>query len=182
MTTETNICYLTKKSGQLNLACCVYGKSLLENSKKESQIAPLVKLFTMSTDHSHPFSAFPAGAGKGEAGLRPYYTPGLGNGNYTSVIPDAQTTMTSPYYTNEYDDLIDSRAAARELINFTVLKYLTTAVSSPFEVSKTLLQVQYMPREDAEVTSIARTTTTIDSDDEGDDQQQQVRLVFFFSR
>lgn len=131
----------------------------------------------MSGDHSHPFSTFPAGAAKGGNGLRPYYTPGLGNGNYTSIIPDAQSTLTSPYYADEYDDLIDSRAAARELINFTVLKYLTTAVSSPFEVSKTLLQVQYMPREDAEVTSIARTNTTIDSDNEDEQEQPQVSFT-----
>lgn len=131
----------------------------------------------MSGEHSHPFSTFPAGATKGGNGLRPYYTPGLGNGNYTSIIPDAQSTLTSPYYADEYDDLIDSRAAARELINFTVLKYLTTAVSSPFEVSKTLLQVQYMPREDAEVTSIARTNTTIDSDNEDEQEQPQVSFT-----
>ena len=106
--------------------------------------------------------------------MRPYYTPGLGNGNYT-VVPDAQAVATSYYNNNEFDDLIDSKAAARELINFTVLKYLTTAVSSPFEVSKTLLQVQYMPREDAEVTSIARTTTTID--DEDDHSETEERMV-----
>ncbi|KAI8881517.1 mitochondrial carrier [Backusella circina FSU 941] len=103
----------------------------------------------MPADQSHPFATFPASAGKGNNGLRPYYTPGLGSGNYTTVAPTAQSITSASY--NEYDDLIDSRAAARELINFTVLKYLSTAVSSPFEVSKTLLQVQYMPREDAHV-------------------------------
>lgn len=133
----------------------------------------------MPSDHTHPFAAFPATAGRGGNGLRPYYTPGLSNGNYTSMAPDAQSTLTSPYYGNEYDDLIDSRAAARELINFTVLKYLTTAISSPFEVSKTLLQVQYMPRENAEVTSLASTSTTIDSDNE-DEEQQQVRKKTHF--
>ncbi|GAA5799874.1 mitochondrial carrier domain-containing protein [Helicostylum pulchrum] len=122
----------------------------------------------MSADQGHPFAGFPAG--KGGNGIRPYYSPGLNNGNYTSVVPDAQS-MTSPYYANEYDDLIDSKAAARELINFTVLKYLTTAISSPFEVSKTLLQVQYMPRQDVEVTPIVQTSTTIDSDNEEDEQQ-----------
>lgn len=130
----------------------------------------------MPADQSHPFATFPATAGKGGNGLRPYYTPGLGNGNYT-VVPDAQQ-IASPYYANDFDDLIDSKAAARELVNFTVLKYITTAVSSPFEVSKTLLQVQYMPREDAEVTSIARTSTTIDSDSDSEDQHQVNPLIF----
>ncbi|GAN10791.1 mitochondrial carrier protein [Mucor ambiguus] len=127
----------------------------------------------MPADQSHPFATFPSTAGKGGNGLRPYYTPGLGNGNYT-VVPDAQTVATSYYNNNEFDDLIDSKAAARELINFTVLKYLTTAVSSPFEVSKTLLQVQYMPREDAEVTSIARTATTIDDEDEHSETEERM--------
>lgn len=113
----------------------------------------------MSSDQGHPFTGFPAG--------RPYYTPGLNNGVYTNV-PTAQN-MTSPYYND--DDLIDSKAAARELINFTVLKYLTTAISSPFEVSKTLLQVQYMPRHDVEVTSLQTTSTVVDSDNEGDEPQ-----------
>lgn len=139
----------------------------------------------MSADQGHPFAGFPAG--KGGNGIRPYYSPGLNNGNYTSVVPDAQS-MTSPYYANEYDDLIDSKAAARELINFTVLKYLTTAISSPFEVSKTLLQVQYMPRQDVEVTPIVQTSTTIDSDNEEDEQQVKLILLprekmsFFFKK
>lgn len=120
----------------------------------------------MPADQSHPFATFPASVGKGGNGLRPYYTPGLSNGNYT-VVPDAQTVAT-PYFE---DDLIDSRVAARELVNFVVLKYLTTAISSPFEVAKTLLQVQYMPRENAEVTSI--TKTTIDEED-SEEQEQQV--------
>ncbi|KAI7899487.1 mitochondrial carrier domain-containing protein [Cokeromyces recurvatus] len=119
----------------------------------------------MSTDHNHPFPT-----SKGINGLRPYYTPGLNNGNYT-IVPDA-SQQTTPYYANEYDDLIDSKTAARELINFTLLKYLTTAVSSPFEVSKTLLQVQYMPREDAEVTSITRTKVEDGSDDEQEEYNE----------
>ncbi|KAI8638015.1 mitochondrial carrier domain-containing protein [Parasitella parasitica] len=122
----------------------------------------------MPADQSHPFATFPSSVGKGGNGLRPYYTPGLGNGNYT-IVPDAQTVASSYYNNSEVDDLIDSKAAARELINFAVLKYLTTAVSSPFEVSKTLLQVQYMPREDAEVTSITRTMTTVDDEDVDED-------------
>ena len=121
--------------------------------------------------NEQPFSTFPSG------GTRPYYTPGLNTGNYTPVIPDAQSTITSPFYANEYDDLIDSRAAARELINFTVLKFLTTAISSPFEVSKTLLQVQYMPREDAEVTTMAR--TTLEDEEDKEDQQPQVKYGIY---
>ncbi|KAI8071148.1 mitochondrial carrier domain-containing protein [Gilbertella persicaria] len=119
----------------------------------------------MPADQSHPFATFPATTGKNGNGLRPYYTPGLvTNGNYT-VMPDGNPPLTTPYY-DDMDDLIDSKVAARELVNFIVLKYLTTAISSPFEVSKTLLQVQYMPREEAEVTSI--TQTSVESEDEAE--------------
>ncbi|KAI7880725.1 mitochondrial carrier [Lichtheimia hyalospora FSU 10163] len=106
----------------------------------------------MPADQSHPFATFPAAPGKGVNGLRPYYTPGLLNDNYTPIVGQGPGSVV-PYYANDHDDLIDSRAAARELVNFTVLKFLTTAISCPFEVSKTLLQVQYMPHEDVEVTA-----------------------------
>ncbi|KAI8329603.1 hypothetical protein EDC96DRAFT_452353 [Choanephora cucurbitarum] len=133
----------------------------------------------MPTDQSHPFATFPATAGKAGNGLRPYYTPGLGHsGNYT-VVPDAQTIAT-PYY-SDMDDLIDSKTAARELVNFIVLKYLTTALGSPFEVSKTLLQVQYMPREDAEVTSITRTTVTSDDEHTFSDQSSSEEEEDFYA-
>lgn len=85
---------------------------------------------------------------------RQYFTSGLGNG----TIPNVQ----QPYYSNGVDDLIDSRAATRELVNFIVLKYITTAMSSPFEVSKTLLQVQYMPRGDNVVSVNAETKVNND--------------------
>lgn len=108
----------------------------------------------MPADPSHPFATFPAAPGKG---LRPYYTPGLLNtdsSNYTPFVTTAAPNNTAvPYYATDQDDLIDSRAAARELVNFTVLKYITTAVSCPFDVATTLLQVQYLPHEDAEVVS-----------------------------
>ncbi|KAI9314026.1 mitochondrial carrier domain-containing protein [Dichotomocladium elegans] len=127
----------------------------------------------MPADQSHPFATFPAAPGKGVNGLRPYYTPGLFNDNYTPVITNDTSTVTGnaggpvvPYYANEHYDLIDSRAAARELVNFTVLKFITTAISCPFEVSKTLLQVQYMPHEDMEVVAGDSETRKQSSHDE----------------
>ncbi|KAF7729876.1 hypothetical protein EC973_003610 [Apophysomyces ossiformis] len=122
----------------------------------------------MPVDHSHPFTKFPAAPGKGVNGLRPYYTPGLVSDNYTTIVGDSMTLPAS-YSSEDYDDLIDSKAAARELINFTVLKYLTTAISSPFEVSKTLLQVQYMPHEDAEVVASAVHEGTTFKNDENNE-------------
>ncbi|KAI9026518.1 mitochondrial carrier domain-containing protein [Phycomyces nitens] len=120
----------------------------------------------MPADQSHPFATFPAAPGKGVNGLRPYYTPGLTTDNYTTLSGQPL------YYNDEYDDLIDSKAAARELINFTVLKYITTAINSPFEVSKTLLQVQYMPHEDVEVLSTASHHNDEDEDHDSPDEDE----------
>ncbi|KAG5460380.1 MAG: hypothetical protein BJ554DRAFT_7582 [Olpidium bornovanus] len=51
-----------------------------------------------------------------------------------------------------YDDLVedgardfDNRAAARELLNYGIAKYFSSALVSPFQVAATLLQVQYLP-------------------------------------
>ncbi|KAG0165096.1 hypothetical protein DFQ28_009226 [Apophysomyces sp. BC1034] len=127
----------------------------------------------MPADHSHPFATFPTAPGRGVNGLRPYYTPGLVSDNYTTIVGGNGTAPVS-YYAEDYDDLIDSKAAARELINFTVLKYLTTAISSPFEVSKTLLQVQYMPHEDVEVIApTAQDNTRPEADGDNDDELPQ---------
>ena len=119
-----------------------------------------------AADQSHPFATFPATAGKG---LRPYYTPGLTTDNYTTFA--GQMTTPVPYYASEHDDFIDQRAAARELVNYAVLKYLTTAMSCPFEVSKTLLQVQYMPHEDVEVVA----TKSSDDQEEFRHEADEVR-------
>ncbi|CAO3590965.1 unnamed protein product [Absidia cylindrospora] len=113
----------------------------------------------MMTDSSHPYATFPTTPGKGTHSLRPYYTPGINsNGNTFNYTSIASSNDPSYQPVDDYDDLIDSRAAARELINFSVLKFLTTAVSNPFEVSKTLMQVQYIPHEDVEI--LTTTTTT----------------------
>lgn len=114
----------------------------------------------MQANQNQPFTPFPTSLGS-----RPYYTPGI-PGNYSTIIPDQQGAS---YYPTQNEDVIDSRVAARELVNFTVLKYLTTAASSPFEVSKTLLQVQYLPRE--EIVGSVRKKTTVKEDDSDTEEE-----------
>lgn len=85
--------------------------------------------------------------------LRPYYAPHqpqLYIPGTTLNGAAAAAAATASHYDDELDEILDSRAAAKELVNFAVLKFLTTAVASPFEVGKTLLQVQYLPSEDVE--------------------------------
>ncbi|KAG0365174.1 mitochondrial carrier domain-containing protein [Gamsiella multidivaricata] len=40
---------------------------------------------------------------------------------------------------------VTTQAAAKELLNYGLIKYLTLAIAAPFEAGQTLLQVQYMP-------------------------------------
>ncbi|KAL1920234.1 uncharacterized protein VTP21DRAFT_1380 [Calcarisporiella thermophila] len=75
--------------------------------------------------------------------LRPYYVP---------------PTAPKIYYTpgaNDTDSLSDSaadvsysRQTIKDVGTFALVKYLTTAVASPFEVAKTVLQCQYLPNEE----------------------------------
>ncbi|KAI9276081.1 mitochondrial carrier domain-containing protein [Sporodiniella umbellata] len=107
----------------------------------------------MQNNPNPTFMPFPSSLGG-----KPYYTPGF-SGNYANFVPEQGVS----YYPTPPEDVMDSRVAARELVNFTVLKYLTTAANSPFEVSKTLLQVQYLPRQRWVESSVER--TTLDKDE-----------------
>ncbi|KAI9282934.1 mitochondrial carrier domain-containing protein [Umbelopsis sp. AD052] len=126
---------------------------------------------------------FPAANGKGVSGIRPYYAPGLSQANYTTLSAPSLPTfpVNSTYLTDDLDDLdlIDSRAAARELINFVALKFLTTAVNSPFEVANTLLQVQYLPTDqdnrlfNAQLQSTEDETNSDYAEEENDDEDDE---------
>ncbi|KAF9920271.1 hypothetical protein FBU30_009923 [Linnemannia zychae] len=43
---------------------------------------------------------------------------------------------------------LNSQEAARELLRYGMIKYLTLAIATPFENAQTLLQVQYLPNDD----------------------------------
>lgn len=43
---------------------------------------------------------------------------------------------------------LNSQEAARELLSYGMIKYLTLAIATPFENAQTLLQVQYLPNDD----------------------------------
>ncbi|KAI1314556.1 hypothetical protein EDD11_001985 [Mortierella claussenii] len=84
---------------------------------------------------------------------------GAPNANTTStpLRPYYGSPLDSPlqsYYQNtaqlEHDlahahDDVSSQAAAKELLNYGLLKYLTLALAAPFEAAQTLQQVQYLP-------------------------------------
>ncbi|KAJ1980120.1 hypothetical protein H4R34_002578 [Dimargaris verticillata] len=71
--------------------------------------------------------------------------PGSSNG---FNIQDSYVDANNPYagYLDYNDPRLQSReAAAQNLAKFAGLRYLTLALSNPFEVAQTLLQVQYTP-------------------------------------
>ncbi|KAK3844447.1 MAG: mitochondrial carrier domain-containing protein [Linnemannia gamsii] len=50
---------------------------------------------------------------------------------------------------------LNSQEAARELLSYGMIKYLTLAIATPFENAQTLLQVQYLPNDDGPTFQLA---------------------------
>ena len=59
---------------------------------------------------------------------------------------------------------LNSQQAARELLSYGAIKFLTLAIANPFENAQTLLQVQYLPNDDGSSAS-------------GNDDAEQVKLI-----
>ncbi|CAG8505547.1 7504_t:CDS:2 [Paraglomus occultum] len=95
--------------------------------------------------------------------LRPYYVPPNTDYYYT---PGSNAIANNQ---SEQNKLVDeeTHSALKELGSFALVKYVSTAISNPFEVSKTLLQVQYLPNED--VVPVVR-ENNLESDDESSDE------------
>ncbi|KAF8940832.1 hypothetical protein BGZ58_004521 [Dissophora ornata] len=77
--------------------------------------------------------------------LRPYYT-----GSDSPLQSYYNSTLSSASLEEELaaQNEINSQAAAKELASYGLVKYMTLAISAPFEVGQTLLQVQYLPNDD----------------------------------
>ncbi|KAI8603658.1 mitochondrial carrier domain-containing protein [Dissophora ornata] len=101
----------------------------------------------MSTRYSFPP---PGGAPNANSPnpLRPYYT-----GSDSPLQSYYNSTLSSASLEEELaaQNEINSQAAAKELASYGLVKYMTLAISAPFEVGQTLLQVQYLPNDDAAV-------------------------------
>ncbi|KAG0042202.1 hypothetical protein BGZ83_000780 [Gryganskiella cystojenkinii] len=77
--------------------------------------------------------------------LRPYYSA-----SDSPLQSYYNTTLTS---TNLEEELaaqneLNSQTAAKELLSYGLVKYMTLAIAAPFEAGQTLLQVQYLPNDD----------------------------------
>jgi len=79
--------------------------------------------------------------------LRPYYGSPLDASPLQSYY---QNTLSTSALEEELvaQQEISSQEAARELLSYGAVKFLTLALAAPFEAGQTLLQVQYLPNDD----------------------------------
>ncbi|KAG0300959.1 hypothetical protein BGZ98_008734 [Dissophora globulifera] len=75
--------------------------------------------------------------------LRPYYGSPLDS----PLQSHYQNTVQLEHDIHTKND-VNSQAAAKELVNYGLIKFLTLAIAAPFEVAQTLLQVQYTPNDE----------------------------------
>ncbi|CAG8750922.1 9281_t:CDS:2, partial [Gigaspora rosea] len=97
--------------------------------------------------------------------LRPYYVPQNADHYYTPLgnVTSNQEDRSNKLLNEESQGLI------KEVFSLGLLKYISTAISNPFEVSKTLLQVQYLPNEDVVPVTVESDNAALDSDEEASD-------------
>ncbi|CAG8742100.1 13506_t:CDS:2, partial [Racocetra fulgida] len=99
--------------------------------------------------------------------LRPYYVPQNTDHYYTPLgnVTNSKVERNHKLINEE------SQSAIKEIFSLGLIKYISTAISNPFEVAKTLLQVQYLPNEDVVPVTVEGNSATLDSDDEASDDE-----------
>lgn len=75
--------------------------------------------------------------------LRPYFGSPLDS----PLQSYYQNTVQLEHELTSQKDLT-SQAAAKELLNYGLVKFLTLTIAAPFEAAHTLIQVQYLPTDD----------------------------------
>ncbi|KAF9985227.1 hypothetical protein BGZ65_011396 [Modicella reniformis] len=88
---------------------------------------------------------FPPGGGPNTNGttspLHPYFVPPM----ESPLQSYYQNTVQLEHELAAQKDVITSQEAAKELLNYGLIKFITLAIAAPFEAGHTLLQVQYLP-------------------------------------
>ncbi|CAG8436696.1 6383_t:CDS:2 [Ambispora gerdemannii] len=80
--------------------------------------------------------------------LRPYYNPTDAQHFYTPSLGNASNNNLDDKTQKHGQIDVDSENAVKTFASFAILKFFSSAFSEPFDVAKTLLQVQYLPNED----------------------------------
>ncbi|CAG8475756.1 7005_t:CDS:2 [Funneliformis caledonium] len=105
--------------------------------------------------------------------LRPYHVPQDTDHYYT---PFGNATNSKEDRNDDMTDM-DSQSTLKEMASFGFVKYLSVAISHPFEVAKTLLQIQYLPNEDViDIPEVSLGTNGSEEDvDEDEDDEFSAR-------
>ncbi|KAG9303527.1 hypothetical protein G9A89_018423 [Geosiphon pyriformis] len=105
--------------------------------------------------------------------LRPYYIPTDTSHYYTLSHGTSNTNLEDKTGTDRKLGAIEeSSNPAKELASFAFLKFFSTAFVEPFDVAKTLLQVQYLPNED--VVQVPPEGGVVESEDELSDDEAEI--------
>lgn len=98
----------------------------------------------MSSNFNFPPPGGAPNANSSATPLRPYYGAPLDSSlqsYYSNTLATSQLDL-------DHENELNTQQAAKELVSYGALKYLTLAIAAPFEAGQTLLQVQYLPDED----------------------------------
>jgi fusion and transport protein UGO1 len=113
--------------------------------------------------------------------LRPYYippaSPSVDNlSTTTSSLPGNVPTSYGIIqdfqdYSSDYLESPSISEAMRSFLDQAILKYTAVLISQPFEVAKTVLQCQYVPKSEGKLKNGTGAATADEDDDEGDDEE-----------
>ncbi|KAK9704582.1 hypothetical protein K7432_010111 [Basidiobolus ranarum] len=102
---------------------------------------------------------------------------------YASFNPSSNSSLSpgstgyqpsNPYLNYDLDHRsihVERRMSAKGLAAYAALKYFSTALVNPFEVGQTLLQVQYLPKDDGEEKIALEQHDTQDNDEDMDEDE-----------
>jgi mitochondrial fusion and transport protein UGO1 len=108
------------------------------------------------------FQATPANASDANA------TPPPASGSYQWSTRPAPNSLLGLPGSIEDDEGVDAKALVMGLVTSGLVQYATTAIAVPWEVGKTLLQVQWIPRDVEELPARDLHVTLKDQDEDGE--------------
>jgi fusion and transport protein UGO1 len=117
--------------------------------------------------------------------LRPYYippppyeaaaTPSPSISAPASNIPSSYALLQDFHdYSSDYLESPSAGEAMRRVLDQAILKYTSILISQPFEVAKTVLQCQYVPRREGRSKHHPRDSTTAE-EDAGDSEEEEAK-------
>jgi fusion and transport protein UGO1 len=117
--------------------------------------------------------------------LRPYYippppyeasTPSPSTSAPASNVPSSYALLQDFHeYSSDYLESPSAGEAMRRVLDQAILKYTSILISQPFEVAKTVLQCQYVPRREGRSKHHPRDSTRAEEEDVGDSEEEEAK-------